>query len=183
MASRASEAGGEAQNRFSLTAQNSKTFVGLVNGYSRNKIRSKQFTWDITFRNERGIFLLLLLLLFSDSWEVTPQNWGQKWDHMPQPTIPTPNRYHLNHTEKTRNTQWPPSLDLGPTKCPHMMLQLGFGALGNLSPSAKAQLYLPDLPETKTSSAFQWNRAWTHPFWEASPSTAREPSTHLSPLI
>lgn len=44
MASRASEAGGEAQNRFSLTAQNSKTFVGLVSGYSRNKIRSKQFT-------------------------------------------------------------------------------------------------------------------------------------------
>lgn len=38
-------------------------FLGPVNSYFRKGMRSKQFTCDITFRNERAIFLLLLLLL------------------------------------------------------------------------------------------------------------------------
>ena len=147
-------------DRFSLTAPNSKMFLGPGNSCSRKEIRSKQLACDITFRNERAIFLLLLLLFSGESRLLGSHTLKVRAEECGTDAQPSTSATHRGNWEYiAASPPWPAGslLLLSWTRSHVMPQQPGFRGCGASPHVPKGAALLQRSTLSKTLSASPWN--------------------------
>ena len=128
----------------------------------RKELRSKWFTCDVTFRNERSIFLLFVLLFSGQNrlqWAHTLKLRAEVCEikHPCPPSPPQITTTSTTYTEETRNARQPPNLGLkfplfswalqgAHTRC---CSSWDFRYIGPVPPCQSVLLYFLDLQWTK----------------------------------